>query len=635
MVRIIGPSNIFILKSLKQGTRLSSYGFTDSIGLPTDTINSLIFGKNIFDNVTVSDSINTSGTLAQILQDSSIILDLVGVDDGITYGLHKYFYDQISVLDSTILDRILGTPPEQDSVGALESHILGFGKFLSDSLITSELSTFSLSAVKTDLVEAIEIALLDVSKSLSDSSSSGDLVKITTNKNFTDSSSITETSVYELGKFLSESLLSSELPILSVSLVKTDSAAASEFVTLSPNKILVDSIASPTDAIDNIVFGKNIFDNATALDLVLVPDGLTYSIAKSIADALNATEVFQRQVDFSRGFTDSSTATESISLLAEFDRIFADSSTVTENSVYSVGKFLSDSSTATESVSLLAEFDRIFSDSSNVTETTVYNIGKFLSDSSTATESVLLFAEFDRIFADSTTATESILVSQGWVRSFADSASVSDTQLFVSGKGLRFDSDFILAIDSGDIFLSQGWGRPTGDSTSATEEISLVAEFNRLFADSSTATESTIFTIGLALEDSATIVDLVGVPDLATYTLGKDLSDSIDPPTDDINNFVFGKFLNDSSVITETSVYTFGMFKNNEILSPIDLIVFNVGAKLADSSTIAQAIILQTSLTKSDSSIATDDGLISLQNYFAEEYVTFTSRYVETSNTVF
>jgi hypothetical protein len=91
MVRIIGPSNIFILKSLKQGTRLSSYGFTDSIGLPTDTINSLIFGKNIFDNVTVSDSINTSGTLAQILQDSSTILDLVGVDDGITYGLHKYF----------------------------------------------------------------------------------------------------------------------------------------------------------------------------------------------------------------------------------------------------------------------------------------------------------------------------------------------------------------------------------------------------------------------------------------------------------------------------------------------------------------------------------------------------------------
>ena len=478
MVRIIGPSNTFILKSLKQGIRLSSYGFTDSIGSPTDAINSLVFGKNIFDNVTVSDSINTSGTLAQILQDSSTILDLIGVDDGITYGLHKYFYDEILVLDSFGYLRGL---PTSDSIGITESHVLGFGKFLS------------------------------------------------------------------------ESLLSTELAKLSISLVKTDSAIVSELISLNPGKVFSDSIESPTDAINSLVFGKNIFDNATAEDLVLVPDGLTYTFAKTLSEILSATEVFQKEVSFSRTFA----------------------------------------------------------------------------DSSTASESVFLSAEFNRTFTDSTSATESVVVSQGWVRFFSDSISIVDSQDFISGAGLRFDSDFVLAVDSDGILISQGWGRPSGDSAAATEVISLVAVFNRLFADSSTANESISLGLSRILSDSSSANESISLGP------NKILFDSISSPTDLINTFAFGKYLNDSSVITETSVYTFGMFKNNEILSPIDTPVFNVGLKLSDSSSITQIISLQSSLLKSDSANTTDAGIISVQNYFAEEYVTFSGRYVETSNTIF
>lgn len=477
VVRIIGPSNTFILKSLKQGTRLSSYGFTDSTGATTDNLN-LQVQKYLFDAVTVFDSTDISATLQAILSDSSTILDLVGVDDGITYGLHKYFYNDITVLDS-------------------------------------------LSALR--------------------------------GRGFGDSSSITELSFYNLGKNLSESLISSELASLSLSLVKTDSTIVSELVSLNPGKVFTDSISSPTDVINSLAFGKNLFDNATAEDLVLVPDGLTYTFAKSLSEILSATEVFQREVSFSRAF----------------------------------------------------------------------------SDSSTITESVLRSAGYNRGFADSSNVTESVVVSQGFVRFFNDSSTITDDLSFVAGQGLRFDSDFVLAVDSDGILVSQGWGRPSGDSAAASEVISLVVAFNRLFADSSNATELLSLDFGKSLSDSSLAAESIALEP------NKVLADSIASPTDVINSFAFGKNLGDSSLIIETSVYTFGKTLGSEILSPIDEPVFTVGTSLVDSSTIEQAVSLQISVPKSDSSTITDNGILFVQNYFAEDYIIFKDRYVETSNITF
>jgi hypothetical protein len=392
----------------------------------------------------------------------------------------------------------------------------------------------------------------------------------------------------------------------------TDSIGSTDgIISFNFSKGLFDSVTITESLFSEATFFVNTSDSASAEDLLGVFDGITYTLFKN--------------------FYDNISITDNAFLETGFGRPSQDSAVVSENSVIGFGKSLSDSATSLESISLLAAFERAFTDN----------------NSSSAIDNISLLASFNRAFADSSAPTESIaftttyirgtvdgfvdsigaptdnaIVSQGWARYFDDDITVSDSADRSYGKGFRLDDS--AQVTESSLLFAQGWGRPPIDNTNVSELIALLTSYNRSFNDSSSTLENSIFNFGKVLLDSSSILEL------ASLNLAKPFVDSA--VSSEALVLQPNKIVSDSTTSLENLIYTLGLNKN-DIISPIENLTFVALNVLQDSSAITEIATLNYEKSTADSSSITEVGLISVQDYFLENYTL--QVYVEKANYTF
>jgi len=204
------------------------------------------------------------------------------------------------------------------------------------------------------------------------------------------------------------------------------------------------------------------------------------------------------------------------------------------------------------------------------------------------------------------------------------------------------------SINVSDLFTSlYAVGRQPLDSSSISDVNTI--SFDKVNFDSSTISEDHIYTLDKILNDSSFISELLAnsltkpfsdseeATDLISLESHKVFFDSIESPTDLINTLAVVKNLNDSLNPSEILNYNIDKIITSEVLSPIEILVRNFSKSLTDSSFATD--LPQLNLNKpnfaDDSVNISDTGLISVQDYFLEIYVSDLQPYVEKSNTTF
>ena len=349
----------------------------------------------------------------------------------------------------------------------------------------------------------------------------------------------------------------------------------------------------------------------------------------------------------SYGYSDSTAITDPISLRSSkplFDSIESPTDLI---NIIDLGKGLNDS---TNPIIDLLNYNIIKSFTQGIdpiTDNLIYNIAKALSDS--AITSDLINLNFDKILNDIINVSERLGLSKSKILDSAGTAETLDLLGIDDGITYGLIKIFNDSVNATEILQSlYAVGRQPLDSSSASDIINTIS-FGKNSFDSSTITESHIYTLDKILADSSLISELLAnsllkpltdsesATDFVSLEPGKIFFDSIESPTDLINTFAVVKNLNDSINPVEVLNYNIDKEIQNEILSPIDLLARDFLKTLADSSFISD--LPQLNLNKpnfaDDSVNVNDAGLISVQDYFLEIYVSDLQPYVEKSNTTF
>jgi hypothetical protein len=349
----------------------------------------------------------------------------------------------------------------------------------------------------------------------------------------------------------------------------------------------------------------------------------------------------------SYGYSDSTVITDPISLRSGkslFDSIESPTDLI---NIIDLGKSLNDS---TNPIIDLLNYNIIKSFTQGIdpiTDNLIYNIAKALSDSAISSD-LINTLNFDKILSDIINVSDNFSFLKSKILDSAGTAETLDLLGIDDGITYGLSKIFNDSVNATEILESlYAVGRQPLDSSSASD-INTIS-FGKNIFDSSTITESHIYTLDKILADSSLISELLAnsllkpftdsesATDFVSLEPGKIFFDSIESPTDLINTFAVVKNLNDSINSVEVLNYNIDKEIQNEILSPIDLLDRDFLKTLADSSFISD--LPQLNLNKpnfaDDSVNVNDAGLISVQDYFLEIYVSDLQPYVEKSNTTF
>jgi hypothetical protein len=344
-------------------------------------------------------------------------------------------------------------------------------------------------------------------------------------------------------------------------------------------------------------------------DSTAITDPISLRSGKSLFDSIESPTDLINIIDLGKGLNDS---TNPIIDLLNYNIIKSFThgiDPITDNLIYNIAKVTSDSAITSDLINTL-NFDKILNDIINVSERLGLSKSKILDSAGTAETLDLLGIDdgitygLSKIFNDSVNATEILQSLYAVGRQPLDSSSASDINTISFGKN-------------------------SFDSSTITE--SHIYTLDKILADSSLISESLVNSLLKSFTDSESATDFVSLEP------GKIFFDSIESPTDLINTFAVVKNLNDSINPVEVLNYNIDKEIQNEILSPIDLLARDFLKTLADSSFISD--LPQLNLNKpnfaDDSVNVNDAGLISVQDYFLEIYVSDLQPYVEKSNTTF
>tara|TARA_R110000822_G_scaffold283780_2_gene405297 strand:+ start:208 stop:1692 length:1485 start_codon:yes stop_codon:yes gene_type:complete len=440
-----------------------------------------------------------------------------------------------------------------------------------------------------------------------------------------------------------------------------DSVVTSDyFAILASQDVIVADGINPTDALDGVgdlptyTFGKTLADAISATDSF----GSYALQGRAPADGFSLADVLAKVMGFNRAHTDSATATEAPLLATGL--VKADTLTSSEVSVYTFGKTLSETLTITDSVNSFARGLPLADgatpvDLVSVPDGSTYTLNKSLSNAAAASDVFSRQSAFARGFTDSATLGDVFSRQSAFARGFTDSAATSDAAVVslaivrsladafsltdsINSKilGGQRDLDPDSASVSDTILVSQGWARiVSDDSASAIDDLQRVVAYKPALADAITPAEASVLTFGMTLADSATIVDLIGVPDKSTYTLGMNERDSISSPTD-IATFAVGAAYSDIILMdSDAAVFTTGMVKSDsatpgELASLGTFKVFTDSVSAIDNED-SSGFSLGSGNDPADTVGTGDSASGSMQSYFAAEYVSFTEVYVQDS----
>jgi hypothetical protein len=409
--------------------------------------------------------------------------------------------------------------------------------------------------------------------------------------------------------------------------IKTSKTLGQFIIAQTRQGILVSSnhlkdSAQAADQITKFEVGMKLADSVNPIDLF----NHDFVIKRDPASSVGATDALDGVGDLptytlNKNFFESQYALDSINSIIRglplADGADAqDLVSVPDGSTFTLIKDVNDPITASELFVKLASFNRTFTDTPNIVDTPSLGFGMgTISDSASIADQAVVSLGMFRIFNDSITATDS----------------VDD---FVGGSQQNIDFDSASATDVFAYF--QGWGRLPTDTITTADTFVRVAAYNPSLTDTITAAEAPVLAVGMTLADSATIVDLIGVPDKSTYTLGMGERDSISSPTD-IATLAVGAAYSDIILMdSDVAVFTTGMAKSDsatpgELASLGTFKVFTDSVSAIDNED-SSGFSIGSTLPDTVDVVGTGDSASgSMQSYFAAEYVSFTEVYVQDS----
>ena len=380
-VRVSKILNTFVVANTRQGILISSLGHTDS-AQASDTFN-LGFGLNVFDSVNISDIIDPDYSRRNALGDLVTPTDaLDGVGDLPTYTLGKNLFESLTVLDS--INSVRGIPLADgatavDLVSVPDGATYTLGKTETETLTSSELfeKVAAFRRAITEPMTTSEVAVLDFTMgTITDSAQAGETVVVSQGwiRAFTDSASATETGFVSTGgsqqDFNLDSSNATDVVLVSQGWgrVPSDTLTSSDVFT----RVSVFNVPLAESAVmaelATLDVGLTLVDSAVIEDLIGVPDFSTFTLGMSEADSISSpTDI----ANFNFGFKpsdsvildsdgiaisvsiakgDSATAADLPALL--FSTSFADAVTASDSGGFEVGATLPDTndiSTASDS----------------------------------------------------------------------------------------------------------------------------------------------------------------------------------------------------------------------------------------------------------------------------------------------
>lgn len=390
-----------------------------------------------------------------------------------------------------------------------------------------------------------------------------------------------------------------------------ENIVSSESLSLGMAIAFYDS-ASVSDLVQGVVSVRDLgIDSATALDLVGVSDGLTYSMAKAFSDAVLVTD---------------SVGDISFTVPSQIDSIGAGDATP----LLTFGKGLTDTSIATESFSRIVTFNVDKFDTVSGQDSS-----SFYDSARDTTDNINLVVGYNRGFSDSIGITsDNVLVSQGWVRILADSTNpTTDVLIQAISQTIQLATDSAFVTDPS-IIVSPNPIK--SDATNAsTDLVSLLIAYQRDFADSAAPTESLSFNTGKPFVDSAVSSELLA------WNWGYNLAaDSVNPTTDvfarevsynqtftDAVTATIEVLIGDGIAYQATKVFTDAVTAS-EVMSRFAENDVSIPAEDLAAPTDVIVLVQGRQLT-TDSAGTSDSAYAFMQDYFAEDFVLATDRYVE------
>ena len=526
--------------------------------------------KGLFDFSTASDS------TVIVTQYNTQYFDDVLQSDAITFNTNKVLSDIQDQSDSISFstNKVLA-----DSQGQSDSVALSFTKSLADFVTT------------LDLAEVFDGSTYTLSKSLSDTQDQLDVISFNTNKVLADIESPTDLYTAQFTKVLSDI-----------------QDGQTETVVLNTTKVLAD-IESPTDAIQQFTFNKVLADTATALDLLEVFDGSTYSFTKSLADFTEAlVDSLSIIMGYSRSFADIQDGQiDFATITLILNRSFADTQDQLDAIVLNTNKVLADIQEGQiDNLSRTVDYNRTFNhEASGTDDIQSFDFNKVLADTESPTDTIQSF-DFNKVLADTAHTEDLAGIFDGSIydfiktlendveladslsrtvdynRTFADEqtpedrpyktfnkAGIADTQSITDDSTFNFNKSLI-------------------DSVSETDLITYITQFSRTFNDTPFATESPAFNVNKVLE-----------PDFANQTEGPSFQDAADyAPSyfaDDYTE-LYGPVISFIKSVTD-SVSTSDLFAK----------VLNYARSISDIISTNDTNVINSALVKSDTATITDD----------------------------
>ena len=463
--------------------------------------------SEFFDSFNAIDS--TLSDINKALFDSVDAEDLIGIIDGSTYGLYKSLGDSLFATDN-LLTSFETSFNSQSSTQ--EEYLLQLTKQFLDILDATELLRFSLQKTLQDNLNILDNSKLDFDASLTDLINKFDSTALGISK-FAPLEEIfsLEEHSFNFNTGYLEQINPSESITYNMDFAFSESQTFSEVIDILWDQgIILDEIVTPGDinAIDLI---KDLTDIVNTIDLIGVPDGLTYNIAQSFNENVNSTESLSYAIT---SFFSSSTLI-SDTLLADLSKDLQESLITGDATTFDINQGISDSASLNEEPvisSLIPKVDQVTTNSN-----TFMGLGKNLSDSLTFSENInFAFAQ---------------LLQEESIPNDLE-FSFSQTKALTETFELLDDASLALAIPSITDSITNN-DIPTIDNSKGIQDGITIADNSPLFSYSTTFNNSinssesiNSFTFSKPLSDQASALDLVGIPDGSTFSFVTSFSSS-------------------------------------------------------------------------------------------------------------
>ena len=581
--------------------------------LVTEDISTLEVTKLLEDSATSTDALSFS--YEKTFEDFANPVDLIAVPDGSTYTFVKTLRNTVAGISDTF------------AIDYFEREV-DFQRTFADTIaVTDDLQPFTLEAASGDIqvttdadAKHIEKVInttlrgdLDYMLELGDlmlGSASYDLLNsygqgyydLETYSPTDDISAIIDEMTIGFRKFFADSVIpidafeeqqdfdsartdsATSVDLLAFELARTFIDATSGFTETTdivPTLNKSDSVVLSED-IQQFTIAKELSDEAFAIDLVSIPDGSTYTLNKTVSgDVYSATDIIDLLLIWNRNYFDTATTSDEIQSI-------------------DVDKALYETAVAREYFA--ADFDKILTDSYTSYDEIALDVSRPVADSVSNIDDEII--DFNKSLADTRTAID-LVESKQITKLAQDSADALDESAFDLTKAPIEETSFATESSTIDVV------KAAVDAFAASDTLEYY-EFIKSLSESAVSSEQIqSFTVEKLLEDYANPVDLISVPDGATYEFDKTLRNTVSNITDSLELLLIWNRYFDDTASSADAIQTFDVTKLLEDTASAseDLAIDSIKI-LSDAAVSAEAIALDFARPLADSISNIEDSIL-------------------------